>query len=159
MKSGTYPPCTLFDLNEIIYLGKTKIIGDDVLMGNKIMFEIEKYGMFNTVLQANPGTFIKSYCNMLLEMTFPEDEEKIKILLPRILSWYDEGKLDDLLSEQYCWSKDQHIKTHKLLADFIKELNIEYVKPPKKVKRKREFFSDHNPFDTDDAFDIPLKFN
>lgn len=121
------------------------------------MFEIEKYGMFNTVLQANPGTFIKSYCNMLLEMTFPEDEEKIKILLPRILTWYDEGKLDELLNEQYCWSKDQHIKTHKLLSDFIKGLNIEYMKPLKKIKQKREFFSDHNPFDTDDAFDIPIK--
>ncbi len=121
------------------------------------MFEIEKYGMLQTVLSEKPGAFIKSYCDVLLKMSYPEDEEKIKILIPRILAWYDEGKLDELLSSKYCWSKEQHVKTHSLLNEFIKKLKINYIKPPKKVREEREFFSKGNPFDRDDDIFPPIK--
>ncbi len=116
-------------------------------------YEIEKTGMFRTVLETNPDQYIKSYANQLLNYSFPEDEKYIRILLPRILRYYDEGKLHDILQSEYSIHKEAHKKTRDLLYELIVGMKIEYKEPTR--RRKEEITKsqiNHNPFDTDDDF-------
>ncbi len=94
-------------------------------MSIKDSFNIEKYGMFRTILEYSTCNFINSYCEQLLKMTYPNDKEYIKLLTQRILSWYDEGNLEDIRIGEYVHSKPQHAKTYNLLKTYIEELSAE----------------------------------
>lgn len=43
--------------------------------------------------------------------------------MQRILSWYDEGNLEEIRVGEHVHSKPQHVKTYNLLITYIKELN------------------------------------
>lgn len=47
-------------------------------MSIKESFNIEKYGMFRTILEYSTCNFINSYCEQLLKMTYPNDKEYLK---------------------------------------------------------------------------------
>lgn len=101
-------------------------------MSIELRFEIEKYGLVHTILNTSPGHYMTGYCNMLKSLTLDNDEITIKILLPKLLAWYDEGNYDELMKSKYCYNKDIHIRTYTLLKDFVLELGIKYNPPQKK---------------------------
>ena len=99
-------------------------------------FDIEKHGIINTIKTCNPGHYVTGYCLLLENMSVEKDIEKIKILLPKLLSWYDEGNYIDLMKSEYVYNKDIHTKTYELLKQFIKDFKISYIKSEVKVKKK-----------------------
>lgn len=101
----------------------------------KSEFEIERYGIAQTILAVNPNVYVKGYCEQLLELSFDADLEMIKVLLSKLLSWYDEGNYEELLTNKYVFDKEIHQKTYKLLKYFIKVMKNNYVKPTKKIRR------------------------
>ena len=106
-------------------------------------FDIERYGLINTILSGNPNHFVTGYCKILEGLRNENDLGKIKTLLPKLLSWYDEGNYDRLMENEYTYNKSSHEKTYELLKDFIEELGIEYKMPAKKIEiKKKTMFTD-----------------
>ncbi len=116
-------------------------------MTTKQLLDIEVEGMCKTILEACTDNFVKSYCHQLIKLQYPEDEEHIKQLIPRITSWYDEGNLRDIIDNKYAISKNQHLYTYELLNTLIKDLKIEYTKP--KMKPKKEVIPNNRFNDID----------
>lgn len=115
---------------------------DTVDISTQLIFDIEMDPMITTIYNATNSHFVKSYCIKMREQKYPEDMYGIKLLLPRLLTWYDEGFLKKLLVDTYTLNIREHLYTYLLLNTLIKELEIEYLRPKKVIKvPKLEFFS------------------
>lgn len=113
-------------------------------MDVKMLYEIEKNGVIATIKEYSTENFINSYCNKLKVLDYPKDKEMIKTLITKLLSWYDEGSIDEALQCDYEHSRRRHIYSYKILRALVKEMNPEYRKPKKrKIKEK----DNRNPFD------------
>jgi len=113
-------------------------------MSNVSEFEIEKYGIVHTILATSPGHFIIGYCNQLMSSTLDEDPKLVKALISKLLTWYDEGNLEQLLDSKWCYNKDVHLKTYNLLNNYVIELEIQYTKPKKKSLDKNLKLDPHD---------------
>lgn len=95
-------------------------------------FEIEKYGIVHTILATNPDHYINGYCDRLMRITLEDEPMLTKLLISKLLTWYDEGNLEQLLKSKWCYNKENHTKTYNLLNHYVNELEINYIKPKKK---------------------------
>jgi hypothetical protein len=115
------------------------------MMDVSMIFDIEKEGLATTIKQYTNDNFIMSYCEKLQKLSYPEDEVLIKMLLPKLLSWYDEGHIDNILVSEYVICKEAHIKTYRVLKGFIKEMGVSYV-VPKKTAINKDLKNQKDPF-------------
>ena len=111
----------------------------------KVRFELDKEAMAKTIRDYTNNNYIISYCNKFKGLTYPGDEGLIKLLVPRLLSWYDEGHIDNIIASEYVLCKQAHIQTYENLKAFIEELEIEYTKPEKTALREKSD-DEENPF-------------
>jgi len=95
-------------------------------------FEIEKYGIVHTVLATNPDHFIIGYTNQLMATTFEKEPELVKVLIVKLLTWYDEGNYEQVMKSKWCYNKDNQTKTYKLLKHYVDVFGIKYISPEKK---------------------------
>ena len=114
-------------------------------MDVSMIFDIEKDGLTTTIKQYTNDNFIMSYCDKLQKLSYPKDEVLIKMLLPKLLSWYDEGHIDNILMSEYVMCKEAHIKTYGVLQGFIKEMGVSYVMP-KKTAVNKDLKNEKDPF-------------
>lgn len=114
-------------------------------MDLSMIFDIEKGGLATTIKQYTNDNYVISYCEKLEKLVYPNDETLIKILLRKLLSWYDEGNIDNIIKSEYVLSKQAHIKSYGVLKAFVKELGINY-EPPEKTAVREDLENDVDPF-------------
>jgi hypothetical protein len=118
----------------------------------KEIMTIELPGLVQTVSTVSRDHFITSYANQLGETKYPEDERYIKILVPKILSWYDDGEYESLLLSPYTYNSQTQVKTYQLLNLMDRLLETKTVKPIKQLMYKEK-----PPIEIDDSFEDIFK--
>lgn len=74
-----------------------------------------------TIREYTTDNFIQSYAAQLLDVRYPQEQQRLYILVSRLLAWYD-GVFDHIKNDPYVHSKDAHLKSHDLLNKLFKLL-------------------------------------
>jgi hypothetical protein len=74
-----------------------------------------------TIREYTTDNFIQSYASQLLEVRYPQEQQRLYILVTRLLAWYD-GVYDRIKNDPYVHSRDAHFKSHELLKKLFEML-------------------------------------
>ena len=83
---------------------------------------IEVEGLSQTILQHTNSNYIKSYAKMLLNLDYASDLETIKLLIEKLLNWY-EGEITKIEMSEFIMNKDNHLKSYELLKKWNNQIN------------------------------------
>lgn len=90
-------------------------------INNILTIEIE--GLCKTIIHYTNDEFVRSYAEQLLELEFPKDTDRIKLLIDRLFDWY-EDEIDRIVKSEYIHNKKTHLKSYNLITE-AKELLAE----------------------------------
>ena len=85
------------------------------------VFSLEVEGISRTINDYAVENFIVGYSNQLQSCEIPKDVEKVKVIVNRLINWYNDT-MDDIVHSRFINNKDEHIKSLRLLKEFQKEL-------------------------------------
>jgi len=86
------------------------------------VFNLEVEGISKTIREYAVENFIVSYTTQLQNCQIPEDNEKVKVIIKRLVEWY-EDKMEDIVHSRFVHNKEEHLKSFRLLIEFQKKLN------------------------------------
>ena len=79
------------------------------------IFNVEIKGLVKTINDYTTDNYINSYANDLLKVQYPADKRTIKLLVSRLLEWYN-LTITEIRNNKYIYNKVAHEKTIKLLS-------------------------------------------
>ncbi len=85
-------------------------------MGLNELFKLEKEGIGTTIHNYTTDNFVKSYSKQLMELRYPEDKELLKVIIHRLLEWYDKN-IEFIRESNYIYNKEGHEKSYILLQE------------------------------------------
>lgn len=86
------------------------------------IFTLEIDGIAETINDYAVENFIRSYSTQLKDMKLPDDQEKVKIIIERLLEWYREN-ITLIDNSSFVNNKHEHHKSMRLLLEFQQKLN------------------------------------
>jgi hypothetical protein len=89
----------------------------------KYMIELEVPAIVSSIINEIADYYMVSYANQLKNCKFPEDAEKIDIIINKILNWYAEN-IDKKANEDLFFNMKNHTKNKQVLLDLKNKINI-----------------------------------
>lgn len=80
-------------------------------------FEVELEGICNTIKSYTNDHYVIGYLKNLKISIELDDNEKLIIILLKLINWYDE-MMDMIQSSKFVYNKMQHKLTKNLLSDY-----------------------------------------
>jgi len=90
-------------------------------MDIKELIQIEIPALSKTICEYSTDNYITSYAKQLMEIEYPREQDRLGLLVERLLKWYatEIGNID---KDQYIYNKDAHRKSYELLLDIKKQI-------------------------------------
>jgi len=83
---------------------------------------LELGALSKTIKEYSTDNYIVSYAEQLRVIKYPEEKEKMIILVTRLRNWYDQ-EIETIKIGQYIHSKEAHLQSYKLLQNLEKLLS------------------------------------
>lgn len=82
--------------------------------------QVELPALSRTIREYTTDNYISSYAEQISSIKYPEEKEKLVILIEKLLEWY-QNEIDIIKKGEYIHSKSSHEKSFLLLEE-MKEL-------------------------------------
>ena len=95
-----------------------------VIIGIEEIVQFELKALSKTICEYSTDNYISSYAEQIAGISFPEDRNKLVILIDKLLEWYVE-EIKEIEKSEYVHSKESHIKSFKLLHKMKELLKVD----------------------------------
>lgn len=82
---------------------------------------VEIEGITKTIYEYTTDNYIRSYTKQLERITYPDEKDKLKMIVTRLCNWYKEN-INTILNGEYILNKESHKKSYKLLSELSDSL-------------------------------------
>ncbi|AIO17983.1 hypothetical protein KQ51_00079 [Candidatus Izimaplasma bacterium HR1] len=86
------------------------------------LYYLEVEGIANTITSYTVNNFIKAYTKQLLSLDPKKDLERIKVILERLIVWY-ENNMSLIQHSKFVSNKEEHQKSYSLLIELKGKLD------------------------------------
>ncbi len=80
-------------------------------------FMVELDGVIGTIHTYTRNPFMMGYTRELKRAVKHDDLDKIKIILDKVISWYNE-EIDKIKNDEYIFNKNMHEKAYFILKEY-----------------------------------------
>lgn len=84
-------------------------------------FLIELEGVVGTILTYTRNPFMLGYTKELKKALFENDMDTVKIILDKVIGWYNE-EMENIDGDEYVFNKELHHKSYDILTTFRQAL-------------------------------------
>lgn len=91
-------------------------------MGIQELFSLEIEGITKTISEYSTNHFINSYTKQVMQLSLPNDKEKIRVIVSRLIDWYTLN-IDNIKRSNFIVNKEDHELSLKLLKDIRNRLD------------------------------------
>ena len=84
-------------------------------------FAIELRGIVGTIKTYTRNPFMMGYTEQLQEAIDKDDTQKAKLVLDRVLKWYNR-EIEKIQHDEYIFNKNMHEKAYYLLREYRQNL-------------------------------------
>ena len=85
------------------------------------IFMIEIEGLSKTIRDYTTDNYIVSYAQKLEQLSYPEDRQRIILIINRLKEWYEEY-LPEIRSNKYIHNLRSHEKSYEILSNLENQL-------------------------------------
>ena len=94
-----------------------------LIIMNKTEFMVELEGIVGTIHTYTKNPFMVGYTKQLRKAMENNDFDKAKIVLDKVISWYNE-EFDKIQHDEYVFNKQMHEKAYSILRSYREAIQI-----------------------------------